>query len=427
MLRAGEESVSVARHPHLLRNVHDFYESPVVIDTFNDGFAGRWHTRIVPDGDGPKCSEDFVAQLLGLESRHRLLDFGCGVGVVALSLASKTGCSVRGVNISSRQLEAARRMRDELGLQSLVEFDLSAGRSLPYPDESFDRIVFLESVCHVPDKQALARELFRVLRPGGVLAGQDWLVTEADLSQAEYDDWVRPIEASCEVSLETLEAYRNLLERAGFEQGLDARRPRPLPVHGRCVHPSRRQTRSGRHQRRPGHASGQRQRRSQQRLPSRPVHRRLRARREGAQNVVVRACSQRRQRPRYRRHRLLLTSQERRADQETHRSLRRPRHARARGIHRAGRRVDRELDRSLLPGGSRRRMPRGSLQSLLSLATGASVPARPRLSRAAVSQRRDSVSSTGWWASDATSRGSTRWSPESICGPGPPTREPSCG
>jgi LynF/TruF/PatF family peptide O-prenyltransferase len=217
--------VSVARHPHHLPNVHDFYESPVVIDTFNDGFAGRWHTRIVPDAPGPKCSEDYVACLLGLEPHHRLLDFGCGVGVVALSLARKTGCSVRGVNISTRQIEAARRLRDELALESQVEFDLSTGGRLPYPDESFDRIAFLESVCHVPDKAALMRELFRVLRPGGVLAGQDWLVTSSDLPQGEYDDWLRPIEASCEVSLDTLDGYRVLLERAGFENILtvDAR------------------------------------------------------------------------------------------------------------------------------------------------------------------------------------------------------------
>jgi LynF/TruF/PatF family peptide O-prenyltransferase len=145
--------------------------------------------------------------------------------VVALSLASKIGCSVRGVNISARQLDAARRLRDELGLSSQVEFDLTTGGRLPYPDESFDRIAFLESVCHVPDKPALMRELFRVLRPGGVLAGQDWLATSSELPQAEYDDWVRPIEASCEVSLDTLDGYRALLEGAGFENVLtvDAR------------------------------------------------------------------------------------------------------------------------------------------------------------------------------------------------------------
>ncbi|HEX4340935.1 MAG TPA: DUF5838 family protein [Polyangiaceae bacterium] len=208
--------MEVARHPHRLGDVTHFYESPVVIDTFNAGFAGRWHTRIVPDADGPKTSEDYVAGLLGLRPEHDVLDFGCGVGVVAASLAKNTGAFVHGLNISARQLENARRHANDAGVASRVVFDLYEGRSLPYPTASFDRAYFFESVCHVPDKPALFEGLFRVLRPGGVLAGQDWLVTRSELSPEEYRDHVHAIEASCEVRLATLDEYRKMLEHAGF-------------------------------------------------------------------------------------------------------------------------------------------------------------------------------------------------------------------
>lgn len=217
--------MGISSHPHRSDDVYDFYQSSVVIDTFNAGFAGRWHTRIIPDADGPKCSEDYLAELLGLQAQHRLLDFGCGVGVVAVSLAQRLGCTVRGLNIASKQLEQARWIREEAGMRQQVEFDLYDGGRFPYPDASFDRIIFLESVCHVPDRQRLAEELFRVLRPGGLLAGQDWMLTDAALPQQEYDDWILPIEASCEVALDSLLGYRDLLERAGFRNlhTLDAR------------------------------------------------------------------------------------------------------------------------------------------------------------------------------------------------------------
>jgi len=208
--------MEVERHPHRQVDVTRFYESEVVVDTFNAGFAGRWHTRIVPDAEGPKTSEDYVAGLLGLRPEHDVLDFGSGVGVVAASLAKKTGCFVHGLNVSALQVAHARAGARDAGVADRVVFDLYEGRRLPYPTESFDRAYFFESVCHVPDKPSLFDGLFRVLRPGGVLAGQDWVVTRPDFSPDDYRDYIQAIEASCEVRLATLEEYRSMLERAGF-------------------------------------------------------------------------------------------------------------------------------------------------------------------------------------------------------------------
>src|ERR1051326_150805 len=133
------------RHPHHLQNVLEFYESDVVIQTFNEGFAGRWHTRIIPDAGGARSSEEYVAQLLGLRPEHLTLDFGCGVGVVACSLAQRIGCRVRGLNISPKQIGQARRLAEAAGLEDRAAFDLYSGEALPYPDDAFDRIAFFES------------------------------------------------------------------------------------------------------------------------------------------------------------------------------------------------------------------------------------------------------------------------------------------
>jgi ubiquinone/menaquinone biosynthesis C-methylase UbiE len=101
-----------------------------------------------------------------------VLDFGCGAGALCFKLAEK-GFEARGVNISERQISIA---RDEARARRIdsVSFDLCDGETLPYPDESFDAVLFQESMCHVPDKAAMVREFDRVLKPGGVFAGQDF-------------------------------------------------------------------------------------------------------------------------------------------------------------------------------------------------------------------------------------------------------------
>jgi hypothetical protein len=78
-----EPGIAQFRRHLPLDEVREFYESDVVIDTFNAGFAGMWHTRVVPDLPGPKNSIAYVCSLLDVEASHRVLDFGCGVGDLA--------------------------------------------------------------------------------------------------------------------------------------------------------------------------------------------------------------------------------------------------------------------------------------------------------------------------------------------------------
>lgn len=99
----------------------------------------------------------------------RVLDVATGTGAVARELIRQKGCSVVGVDQSAEMLaEAHRRLN---GHAELVE---ASAESLPFADGEFDALTFTYLLRYVDDPEAALRELARVVRPGGTIAGLEF-------------------------------------------------------------------------------------------------------------------------------------------------------------------------------------------------------------------------------------------------------------
>jgi demethylmenaquinone methyltransferase / 2-methoxy-6-polyprenyl-1,4-benzoquinol methylase len=111
----------------------------------------------------------FLVSRLEVGPRDTVLDVATGTGAVARELLARKGCAVVGLDQSPEMLAEARRQLPSN--VALVEGDAQA---LPFPDASFDGLTFTYLLRYVSDPAATLRELARVVRPGGTIAGLEF-------------------------------------------------------------------------------------------------------------------------------------------------------------------------------------------------------------------------------------------------------------
>lgn len=99
---------------------------------------------------------DKIDRLLDLEPGDRVLEVGCGAGHLVKRLAER-GIDIVGIDVNPNATEVA-------GTDRVIEM---AAESLDFPDDEFDAIVSVHAIEHIPELEAAAAEMARVLKPGG--------------------------------------------------------------------------------------------------------------------------------------------------------------------------------------------------------------------------------------------------------------------
>lgn len=142
----------------------------------------------------------------------RVLDIGCGIGGVDQVLVSLGAGRVTAVDVAAPLIGLARRRFTD----ARISFEVIEPESpLPFSEASFDVVFTKDAWLHVIDKRALLREVHRVLKPGGQLAGGDWMKGPEPFSA----DMIHFVELEgIPYHPATLAEYGLMLHDIGFEQ-----------------------------------------------------------------------------------------------------------------------------------------------------------------------------------------------------------------
>lgn len=152
--------------------------------------------------------------LAELQPGQTVLDLGSGAGMDCFLAARRVAPEGRviGVDMTPPMIARAERNRDKLGLHN-VEFRHGYIEDLPLEDDSVDVVISNCVINLSPDKEAVFREAFRVLRPGGRVAVSD-MVTQgrfSDEARADAESW-----AACISGAEDVADYVAAIRAAGF-------------------------------------------------------------------------------------------------------------------------------------------------------------------------------------------------------------------
>ncbi len=163
----------------------------------------------------PGGPEEVDLVLRGCDLRDkRVLDIGCGCGGIDLLLVEKYGASeVIAIDIESRVIERARELASARGLGDRIAFQRIEPGPLAFDDASFDVVFSKDAIIHIPDKVALAGDVFRILQPGGLFAASDWLRGPGEPSE-EMNTYLEL--EGLDFGMADAKTYRSALEQAGF-------------------------------------------------------------------------------------------------------------------------------------------------------------------------------------------------------------------
>jgi SAM-dependent methyltransferase len=137
-----------------MSNPAEGYESYMVPTLF-----GPWATKLVEAADPQPCD--------------RVLDVGCGTGIVARQVASRlTDGSVTGLDVSSNMLEVAKATATEERVKA--EWLEANAEELPFPESSFDLVLCQFALMFIPDKVGALAEMCRVVSTNGRVLLSVW-------------------------------------------------------------------------------------------------------------------------------------------------------------------------------------------------------------------------------------------------------------
>lgn len=154
-----------------------------------------------------------LARQIHLDDSMQVLDVGSGLGGASRCIAQEFGCRVTGIDLTREYCLVSDMLARRLGLDSRVSYRHCDALQMPFEDATFDVLWTQHAAMNISDKTGFYGEMWRVLKPGGVIAIYDILAGTGGTVHFPVP-WARDPSISF---LLTPKKLRETLEATGFE------------------------------------------------------------------------------------------------------------------------------------------------------------------------------------------------------------------
>lgn len=190
--------------------------TPLLLEEFGTTYQAA--LAVVEGKTELRESHRFFARRAGVKPGMHILDAGCGLAGPAMEIAETyQGVTIEAVTLSPVQAQVAKQRVAERGLCQRVRVRQADYHELPYPDASFDMVLFLESMGYSPSSQLLFREVFRLLKGGGTIYLKEPFLRHAPVS-ADQSGEVQAVFQKYRYKMHTGDEVCAQLRAAGFTQ-----------------------------------------------------------------------------------------------------------------------------------------------------------------------------------------------------------------
>lgn len=169
------------------KEIAEYYNkwTGLYLETYGDTIQGC-RTPNLPD------LHQYILQQSGMTHGHRILDGGCGVCGPSVYFAQKLDVKIDGMTISPVQKQMADERIKAEGLQDKINVicDDFYNADKHFAPETFDIVIFLEALGHSDRAYEVAKKMWHLIKPGGVIFIKDYFINESDLMAPEKRDLV---------------------------------------------------------------------------------------------------------------------------------------------------------------------------------------------------------------------------------------------
>ena len=183
---------------------------PAEIEKFS-ALASRWWdptSEFKPLHEINPLRLDWISQTAGGLQNKKIIDVGCGGGILTESMAAK-GADVTGIDLAEKSLKIARLHSLESGVKVKYEH-ISAESMAAEHIEAFDVVTCMEMLEHVPDPASIIRACSQMVKPGGwvffstlnrnpksflyAIVGAEYLLNLVPKGTHPYETFIKPSE-----------------------------------------------------------------------------------------------------------------------------------------------------------------------------------------------------------------------------------------